>query len=185
MWCAASARLTRPSARRCSRFDVTNLVFTGIAGSLDARIDICDIVVSTDCVQHDVDVSGLGYERGIIPNQDVSIFKADASMRAAAVRAIQEVAPDVKAWEGRVASGDQFIASPAAGEYIVKTFGALCCEMEGASVAHVAWLNDIPFVVIRAISDKADGSAEMDYPTFKVAASNRSASVIERLVELL
>ncbi|MBQ9007576.1 MAG: 5'-methylthioadenosine/S-adenosylhomocysteine nucleosidase, partial [Atopobiaceae bacterium] len=93
--------------------------------------------------------------------------------------------PEVHVFEGRVASGDQFVSSAEAKKRIVSNFGALCCEMEGAAVAHVAWLNNVPYVVIRAISDKADGSAHMDYPTFVAQAADRSASIIEHLVAQL
>ncbi len=168
-----------------SSYGADVLVFTGVAGSLDPTIDICDIVVSTDCVQHDVEAAALGYAPGEIPYQEVSFFEADPALRGAAVRAVHEAAPEVHVFEGRIASGDQFVSSAEAKERIVSTFGALCCEMEGAAVAQVAWLNEVPFVVIRAISDKADGSAEMDYPTFMVQAANRSASIIERLLQLL
>ena len=168
-----------------SKFGVDALVFTGVAGSLDPKIDICDIVVSTDCVQHDVEAVALGYAPGEIPYQEVSFFKADENLRKAAVRVVGEVAPEVHVFEGRVASGDQFVSSAEAKERIVSNFGALCCEMEGAAVAHVAWLNNVPYVVIRAISDKADGSAHMDYPTFVAQAADRSASIIEHLVAQL
>lgn len=168
-----------------SKFDADMLIFTGVAGSLDPKIDICDIVVSTDCVQHDVEASALGYAPGEIPYQEVSFFEADTALREAAVRAVHEAAPEVHVFEGRIASGDQFVSSAEDKERIVSTFGALCCEMEGAAVAHVAWLNDVPFVVIRAISDKADGSAHMDYPTFVAQAADRSASIVTHLLELL
>ena len=168
-----------------SSYEADVLVFTGVAGSLDPKIDICDIVVSTDCVQHDVEAAALGYAPGEIPYQEVSFFEADPALREAAIRAVHEAAPELHVFEGRIASGDQFVSSAEAKERIVSTFGALCCEMEGAAVAQVAWLNEVPFVVIRAISDKADGSAEMDYPTFMVRAANHSASIIERLLQLL
>lgn len=166
-------------------FSVTHLVFTGVAGSLNPAINICDVVVSTDCVQHDFDVTGLGFAPGVIPYMDESFFKADPTMREAALRAVREAAPEVRVWEGRIASGDQFVGDAATKDRIVQTFGALCCEMEGAAVAHVAWMGKVPFVVIRAISDKADGSAEMDYPSFMNEAANRSASIVTRLMKLL
>ena len=168
-----------------TEFGVTHIVFTGVAGSLDASVDICDIVVSTDCLQHDFDVSGLGYRPGVIPDQDVSCFVADETLRAVAVQAIREVAPEVGVHEGRVASGDQFVADPVANRRVNEEFGALCCEMEGAAVAQVAWRNDVPYVVVRAISDRADGAADEEYPNFKVEAANRSASIIERLMQLI
>ena len=158
-------------------FEVTHLVFTGVAGSLNAKIDICDIVVSTDCVQHDMDASGLGYAPGIIPYQEVSFFTADDMLRSTVVRAVHEAAPEVKVFEGRIASGDQFVSDALAKERIVRQFGALCCEMEGGAIAQVCRLNNIPFVIIRAISDKADDSEEMSFMEFATAAAARCASI--------
>ncbi|MDO4539458.1 MAG: 5'-methylthioadenosine/adenosylhomocysteine nucleosidase [Coriobacteriales bacterium] len=163
----------------------TCIVNTGVAGSLDARINIGDIVVSTDAVEHDFDVSALGYEPGVIPDMDVSVFVADERMRAAALEAVAAMASDVQVFEGRVASGDQFIASEEQKERIVSTFGALCCEMEGASIAHACHAMGVPFVVIRAISDKADGSAHMDYPMFEVKAADHCARIVEHMVRTL
>lgn len=163
-------------------FGVTHVINTGIAGSLDNRIDIGDIVVSTDAVHHDVDVTNLGYERGQIPGVDVLAFPASAELRVAAVRAVREDAPEVRALEGRVASGDQFVCTDAEKERITSTFGALCCEMEGASIAQVCYSNDVPFVIVRAISDKADGSSHVDYPTFERDAARHCARIVERVV---
>lgn len=167
------------------RFDVSHIVFTGVAGSLDASIDICDVVISTDCVHHDMDASGLGYEPGVIPYQDVWCFEADAMLRGVVAQAVREVAPEIAMYDGRIASGDQFVSDAATKERIASVFGALCCEMEGAAVAQVAWMNEVPFVIIRAISDKADDSAEMDYPAFMQLTANRSAAIVVRVMELL
>ncbi|MBP3884464.1 MAG: 5'-methylthioadenosine/S-adenosylhomocysteine nucleosidase [Olsenella sp.] len=90
-----------------------------------------------------------------MPGVDTLAFPANPELRAAAVAAVEEAAPDVRAFEGRVASGDQFVCGDAEKERITSTFGAICCEMEGASIAHVCHLNDVPFVIVRAISDKA------------------------------
>lgn len=161
------------------RFDVERIVFTGVAGSLDAAVDFFDIVVSTDCVQHDYDVST------VFPDEETAFYVADETLRAAAVRAVYEAAPDVGLHEGRIASGDQFVGDAATKERIASTFGALCCEMEGAAVAQVACKCGVPFVVIRAISDKADGSADVDFTSFVELAANRSASIIAHLLQLL
>ncbi len=160
------------------RFQPTLIIFTGIAGSLDARIDIGDIVVSSDCVQHDFFAGPLGCAHGQIPGFNAVGFEADAELRACALASIRAAAPHARAFEGRIASGDRFIGDAARKERIVRTFGALCCEMEGAAVAQVAVLNELPFVVLRAISDKADGSADMDYPAFEVAAAHQGADVV-------
>ena len=166
-------------------YNVDAIINTGIAGSLDARIDIGDIVLATDALEHDMDVRGLGYDKGIVPDQEQSVYEADAALRAKAKAACEEVNPEVKVFEGRVVSGDQFISDKAVKDDIVTTFGGMCTEMEGASIAHVAWLNQIPYLVIRSISDKADDSADMDYPTFQKNAIKHSVALVAKLMEIL
>ncbi len=158
---------------------------TGIAGSLDARIDIGDVVLSTDLVEHDMEAVAFGYEAGQIPQMDVFSFVADSDFRAKAKEACERVNPDIKVFEGRVATGDQFIADKAKKQFIKEHFNALCCEMEGAAVAHTAYLNEVPFLVLRVISDKADDSAEMDYPTFEKKAAEHSSALTMELVKML
>jgi len=168
-----------------SNFDVTHVINTGVAGSLDARLDIGDVVVSTDVVHHDVDATNFGYVPGEVPSMGKVSFAASTHLRAAAVAAVGAAAPDVAVLEGRVASGDQFVRDDEVKRYIRQTFGALCCEMEGAAIAQTAWLNDLPFVVIRAISDKADGSDAMDYPEFERAAAIHCAAITRHMVASL
>ena len=165
-----------------SVFEVDRIINTGVAGSLDAEIDIGDIVVSTDAVQHDMDVTVLGFARGEIPYSNQSVFPADEEMRKNAVQAVQEAAPDIHVFEGRVCSGDQFIASRAQKEAIISEFGGMCCEMEGAAIAQVCNLNGIPFAIIRAISDKADDSEEMSYLEFEHAAAERCAAITRYMI---
>lgn len=164
-------------------FDVTHIINTGVAGSLQAQIDIGDIVISTDALYHDMDVTALGYPLGQLPQIDTLAFKADEKLAALAKSSCEEVNPDIHVFTGRVASGDQFIASKEAKNKIIENFHAYCTEMEGAAIAHAAYLNKIPFVIIRAISDKADDSAEMDYPTFEKKAAEHSARLVEDLVK--
>ncbi len=163
-------------------YGVTHVVNTGIAGSLDARIDIGDLVVSTDAVHHDVDASVFGYAPGQVPDLGTFAFASDASLRAAVVAAAAKAAPGVGVHEGRVVSGDQFIASDEVKARLAGEFGGLRCEMEGASIAQACWLNGVPFVVVRAISDKADGSAEMAYPEFEELAAHRCAAIVELML---
>ena len=164
------------------RFGVDRIINTGVAGSLDAAIDIGDIVVSTEAVQHDMDVTPLGYARGEIPYCEKSVFPADEEMRASAVEAVKAAAPEVHAFEGRVCSGDQFIASREQKEAILSSVGGLCCEMEGAAIAQVCSLNGIPFVIIRAISDKADDSEEMSYVEFVQVAAENCAAITRYMI---
>jgi len=163
-------------------FSVTHIINTGVAGSLNAKLDIGDILVSSDALQHDMDVSPLGYAPGQIPGLDRLAFAADETMVQLALEACAQVNPDIRAMAGRVVSGDQFISDNGVKERLISLFHGDCAEMEGASIAQGAWLNGIPFVVVRAISDKADGSAEMDYPTFEHAAAQHSARLVEALV---
>lgn len=163
-------------------FGVDRIINTGVAGSLDARIDIGDIVVSTEAVQHDMDVTALGFAPGEIPYSDVSVFPADDAMRRDAVEAVGAVAPEIQVFEGSVCSGDQFIASREQKEAIIGEFGGMCCEMEGAAIAQVCHLNGTPFVIIRAISDKADDSEEMSYIEFEQAAAERCAAVTRYMI---
>ena len=165
-------------------FDVTAIVNTGIAGSLCAELDIGDLVISRDAIHHDFDLHFWGRPIGQVPGLDVIAFPADESLMNVAFAAAEaENAGHTKI--GRVASGDQFICSKEQKEKIIADTGAICAEMEGASIAHTAYRNGVPFVIIRAISDKADDSAEMDYPTFEAIAAQRCANVTCRLANTL
>ena len=164
------------------RFGVDRIINTGVAGSLDASIDIGDIVVSTEAIQHDMDVTALGYARGEIPYSGKSVFPADEEMRACALEAVKAAAPEVHAFEGRVCSGDQFISSHEQKDSIISSVGGLCCEMEGAAIAQVCSLNGTPFVILRAISDKADDSAEMSYGEFERAAAENCAAITRYMI---
>ena len=163
-------------------FGATSVINTGVAGSLDANIDIGDIVVSTEAIQHDFDLTPLGYEIGELDEPRIVAMKADETLRKEAVKAIVEAAPEVKAFEGRVLSGDQFIASKEKKEYLVSTFDGKCCEMEGAAISQVCYRNEVPFVIIRAISDKADDSEEMSYLRFEKEAAAHCAAIVRYMV---
>ena len=168
----------------CSVFGVTHLVNTGIAGSLNADLDIGDLVVSKDAMYHDFDCVHFGYEMGKVPGMDVVAFPADAQLMALALDAAEAVNPG-HTKVGRVASGDLFVAQKAVKEAIIEKTQAWCTEMEGAAIAQTAYRNGVPFVILRAISDKADDSAEMDYPTFEAIAAQRCASVAMKLAKAL
>lgn len=170
----------------CDRFGVTHVINTGVAGSLDDRLDIGDLVVSTDCVQHDFTVEPLGYAAGEIPGVGAVSFAADPALREAVLAAAAEVAPQITAVPGRVASGDQFISAQADKDRIINGFGASCCEMEGSAIAQVAYLNGLPFVVVRAISDKPGSEDQaMDYATFEAQAAEHCAKIVDHMVKTL
>lgn len=164
-------------------FSVDCVINTGIAGSLDAAIDIGDIVLCTDAVQHDMDAVAFGYEPGVIPRMPVSFFPADDRLRAAAKAICEKVNPEISVHEGRVATGDQFVADKAKKEFISASFQAKCTEMEGAAIAQAAYNNNLPFLIIRAISDKADNSAQMDYPAFERQAIEHTVRLMLALME--
>lgn len=164
-------------------FNVTHIINTGVAGSLNAKLDIGDILVSKDALHHDVDVTIFGYKLGEVPQLGLREFPADEHLVTLALEACRKVNPDIHAIPGRVVSGDQFISENEIKEKLIQEFHGDCAEMEGASIAHGAYLNHVPFVIIRAISDKADNSAEMDYPTFEAAAAKHSAALVRELVK--
>lgn len=167
----------------CDLFEVTHIINTGIAGSLRAEIDIGDIVISSDAIQHDMDVRIFGYPLGEVPQIGCLAFPADKHLAEVAQASCASVNPDIHAYSGRVVSGDQFISDPSVKAGIIKEFDASCTEMEGAAIAQAAYLNQVPFVILRAISDKADHSAEMDYPAFEKAAAIHSARLVEDMLD--
>jgi len=168
----------------CDCFAVTHVVNTGVAGSLDAKLDIGDFVISKDAIYHDFDCHVLNYPVGQVPGLQVKAFPADPMLMELAYTAADGLWPGHAAL-GTVASGDQFVCDKEQKKTIVANTGGICTEMEGAAIAHGAWRNQIPFVVIRAISDKADDSAEMDYPTFEKIAANRCAEVALAMAKAL
>lgn len=164
-------------------FQVDAVINTGIAGSLNADINIGDIVISTDVLHHDMDAVNFGYEPGQIPQMDVFSFAADEALAAKAEAVCHEVNPEIAVFRGRVVSGDQFIADKATKNRITEQFHGFCTEMEGAAIAQASYLNEVPFVIIRAISDKADDSASEDYPTFEKKAVEHSVRLVEGLMK--
>lgn len=168
----------------CTRYNITHAVNTGIAGSLCADLDIGDLVVSSDAMYHDFDCVHFGYPYGKVPGMDVVSFPADETMVKLAYAAADGVHPG-HVTVGRVASGDQFVAVQELKDRIIANTQALCTEMEGAAIAQTAYRNCVPFVILRAISDKADNSAEMDYPTFEKQAAHRCAAVTMALAAAL
>jgi len=166
-------------------FAVDKVIFTGVAGAIDEDLDVGDIVVSTDAIQHDLDASVIGHELGEVPNMDKIVFAADEELILLAAEAGKKLVADgadIKVVKGRVLSGDQFIADYEKVAWLRETFAGYCAEMEGAAVGHACFLNDTPFVIIRSMSDKADGSAEVDYPTFMKKAANRSYEIVEEML---
>ena len=164
------------------------VVFTGVAGAVDEGLSVGDVVVSRDAVQHDVDVTALGYALGEVPGDGIA-WRADPRLIDAALAAAREAAAEdpapARVVVGRVASGDSFVASTVEVAWLRSTFGAACAEMEGAAVAQVCAKWNVPFVIVRSISDTADHDAQVDFRAFTALAAARAARVVPGLLRRL
>ncbi len=157
------------------------IINTGVGGSLSSSLGIGDIAVSDYVVQHDMDTSPLGDPVGMISGINLVKIPADKALAKKILQSSQKIG-NIKCITGTIASGDCFVNNAAQKNRIATTFDAISCEMEGAAIGHVCYVNKVPFCVIRAISDNADGSSHMDYAEFiKIAAKNSSAVLKELL----
>ena len=163
------------------RYGAGCIINTGIAGSLSAAIDIGDIVVSTDAVQYDMDATGFGYAAGEVPRIGTMAFPASEELLILAEEENRRVNPEIRTHRGRILTGDCFVSDDGKKRQITDQFGGLCCEMEGAAVAQIAYLSKVPFLILRAISDKADGSALVDYADFEKQAIRHSVRLVQAL----
>jgi adenosylhomocysteine nucleosidase len=163
------------------------VLFTGVAGGVDPTLRVGDLVVASDALQHDVDVTALGYAPGQMPGYDAVRWVADAELRdrvAAAARGVA-AAEGVRVVVGTVASGDRFVADPQDVAHLRSAFGAACAEMEGAAMAQVCAAWGAPWAIVRSVSDTADHGAHVDFRAFtKVAAARAVAVVRSTLVGL-
>lgn len=166
-----------------SEFGAGVVINTGVSGAIHHSLNVGDLVISTDCLQHDVDCTAFGYSHGMIPRMETSVFPADAALVELAYAVSQAQIKDHQVFKGRIVSGDQFVASPDRKDFIEKVFSAYTTEMEGASIAHVCHLNQVPFVIIRAMSDKADGSAHVNFDEFAVMAAENSNRIVLGMLE--
>ncbi len=157
------------------------VINTGVGGTLTNKLSIGDIAVACDVVQHDMDTSPLGDPVGLVSGINVVHFPADKNAVELICKAADSLG--INNVKGTIASGDQFIASKEKKAYIVENFDAVACEMEGAAIGHVCYVNDTPFAVIRAISDSADDSSHMDYGEFLKIAAERSFGVVTSFVK--
>lgn len=158
------------------------IINTGVGGSLSTALSIGDIAVAESLVQHDMDTSPLGDPIGLISGINIVNIPADNEVIKLLSEGI-ETLENVKGMRGVIASGDQFIASEEKKKFITDNFGAIVCEMEGASIAQVCYTNGVPFGVVRAVSDCADGSSHMDYGEFLPIAAANAAKLIEYFVK--
>ena len=180
------------SAARCAqilidRFSPDYLINTGVAGGVGEGLSVGDFVVGTELVQHDFDLSYFGHARGYFPgfgeaDDRETAFRADGAVVEAFCRAAAEFLPASRVHRGRIATGDQFIAGKESKRVLRERFGALAAEMEGGAIAQTAQMSGVPFVVVRAISDLADGTAVDSFQTFERETANLSATILERFM---
>ena len=159
------------------------IINTGVAGALDPELGILDVVIAEEVVQHDMDTSPLGDPVGLISGINKVTLPADRLLGDVCGRAADAL--DVRARRGMIASGDQFIADPARKERIRGLFSAACCEMEGAAIGQVCYVNGVAFAILRTISDGASEEAAMDYPVFAEKAAVQSVRILKKALELL
>ena len=168
------------------RFGATKIINTGVAGTLSDKLSVCDIAVSDDVVQHDMDTSPLGDPVGLISGINIIYVPTDATVTGALAAAV--AAEGVPYERGTVASGDQFICQSEVKARIKSNFETadkpvIACEMEGAAIGQVCYVNGTPYGILRAISDGGDEQAFADYPTFLAAAAKTATEVMLRFVE--
>ena len=159
------------------RFEVKAIINIGVAGAIADDLEIGDIVLSTKLIEHDFDVTAFGHKKGVIPRMDSSIFIADDKLIDMASDAAKDL-KDVYVKKGIVVSGDVFVSSSELKDALKTEFNADCAEMEGAAIAHVCMLNKMPFLVIRAMSDKANGEAPGNFDEFVFEAAKNSKKLI-------
>ena len=167
-----------------SEFNVDSIINVGVAGGIGKNIYPGDLVVGTNLVHHDMDTTVFGDAHGQVPRMDVFDFKCDDKLVSAATAACDEI-KEINTFQGRIISGDQFISSVDKIQWFEKEFDALACEMEGASIAHVCYLNNTPCVVIRSISDNANNGAHMDYEKFVPIAVRNSTIILKSMLQKL
>lgn len=158
-------------------FDVSCVINTGVAGSLDKRIHIGDFVIATDLVQYDVNATVFGYQKGEIPQMHRLSFPTDEKLAEELTAAVKKAAPEIGVFRGRIISGDRFIATQEEKNSLAP-FQGMCCEMESAAIAQAAFLNNIPCAIIRAISDQADESVKISYDEFEGIAAKHCADMV-------
>lgn len=153
------------------RYEPRFIINSGVAGGLDPSLQICDAVIATSVIQHDMDTSPLGDPVGFISGLDL-VDIPTASELTEKLQASAEV-NGIHSILGKIVSGDQFINGHDKKDFLRNTFDAAACEMESAAIGHVCFKNNVPFAILRSISDNADDSSHLSYSEFvEVAASN-------------
>lgn len=166
------------SSRVCQmlidNFDIKLVINVGTAGSVDNRLNIGDVVVADKLYQYDFDVTPFGRKRGEIENIG-EFVKVDDSLL--------DLFKDTNVYIGSIASGDKFVTEREEKDNIRETFGVMCVEMEGTSIAQVCFLDKIPFLVIRSITDKLDGTSKIEFEEFLESSSKRAADILKSIIK--
>ncbi len=165
------------------KFNPDCIINTGVAGALNPALHITDIVIGEKTVQHDMDTSAIGDPVGLVSGINVVFFDCNKYVVDIIEKAAQELS--FSHIRGTIACGDQFVSDTETKAAIVSNFSADACDMEGAAMAQVCYINDVPFGAIRAISDGADDGAHMDYPTFAAIAAERGIAITDKFIELV
>jgi adenosylhomocysteine nucleosidase len=166
-------------------YAVDLIINIGVAGAIHKDLEICDIIISSGFVYHDFDATAFGYPRGAVPGMGFTEFESDPELVEIVKKASLEVVKNAKVYTGRISSGDQFVASRDLKTFIWDNFRAMCAEMEGAAIAHACYLNKIPFVAIRSISDKADDFANETYKKHMETAIKNTSDIAKKVVETI
>ena len=169
-----------------SEFKCTHILNSGVAGGIKPGINFKDVVLANDLIQHDVDVRKFGYKLGEVPNIGTHSFKSDEKLLNLAIESckkINETNNNFKFHVGRIVTGDQFIANDKLSGFLCTTFDALACEMESGSIGHTCYLNNVPFLIIRSISDNGGDIAENEFNTFLTEACKNSYTILKEIIE--
>jgi adenosylhomocysteine/aminodeoxyfutalosine nucleosidase len=164
------------------KFGCDTLLFSGVAGAINPELKIGDLIIADKLCQHDLDITAFGHPNGFVPGGSVFV-ETSKELREIAIEVAKE--NDLKVIEGTIATGDQFVHSTERKEFIESTFKADALEMEGASVAVICDALDVPFFILRAISDSADGGADIDFDEFLKSSAVNSANYLIKIVEKL
>lgn len=161
------------------KYDIDEVIFSGVAGALDKVVGIGDIVIADDVVQHDFAVEAFGYKKGQIPQMEVWSFKGDEDL----IKKVKEISDDeIKLHYGRILTGDQFIYKREEKLDLGKEFEALCVDMESGAVAQVCYLMNVKFLIIRSISDSVTDESSMEYDKFAELAAENSKKILKKII---
>lgn len=184
--CLAKCSPGKVNAALCTqamidRFDADRIINIGVACSLCSEVVIKNVVVATDVCEYDIDITALGEPKGFINGLNTIKIKTDDMLSEKLARTAIKYGEKIH--RGTVASGDTFIASRELKAFLASEFSAICGEMEGGAIGHVCASNSVPFAVMRTISDGGDENAQLDYPTFKKIAAEKSAAIILEFIK--